>query len=217
MVVKIYEDPERYTSVRSSKLREALERSQASRSKEALHISVKGSSKQDPEPRVAYLRDQTPEEHKAASLNDACGEEEKDFSYAERLLRAQTGRKRVGFVAQEHAIRSNWEHDDEDREEADSILRSIVEESDILSVLDELTSPRVRFVLPEPPLSSNDETLSTIGTPSITDEDMHTEEEEENLTESQTSASERAFGSRRTRKRGPRMDSMETLGFGPSR
>lgn len=202
-----HENASRYASVRSPKLRMALERNQASKPDEFLQHPV-NTTKQHPlekknipvrqvdlhgrrhshssdyfdrtsgsfaSPAVADLKQE-------AQREGIIAEEEESLPRSERLRRARAGKKKVGFV------------DPED--EVDEILKSVVEMSDTASILNEVARTKVKFVLPEPPLSSECESLSE-DPPSITDEDPPLSEDgtfdEGGLSDPQTFAAERTF------------------------
>ncbi|KAF1354278.1 hypothetical protein EJ07DRAFT_158674 [Lizonia empirigonia] len=198
----------RYASVRSSKLREALERNQASKSSEFLQHTITATKqhplgKKDIPVRQVDLHgrrhshssdyfDRTSGSLSSPAVTDSkqeaqregiIAEEEKEsLPRSERLRRARAGKKKVGFV------------DPED--EVDEILKSVVEMSDTASILNEVARTKVKFVLPEPPLSSDCESLSE-DPPSITDEDPPLSEDgtfdEGGFSDPQTFASERTF------------------------
>ncbi|KAF9693120.1 hypothetical protein EKO04_008587 [Ascochyta lentis] len=232
----------RYASVRSPKLRQALERNQASKPygslyspllsptpisqdkryeleerldlEEAIYLSLLddfdslGAGEGPSSPYGRDVRDRAPveEDPYEQTLDDlpqqnrlplrtgigrerAFDEDRDTLPPSERLRRARAGKKRVGFV--------------EPYDEVNDVLESVDRVSNTASVSPELVHPKVRFTLPEPPLSSEAESISD-NEPHITDEDLDFSGDlsldEGSASDPQTSASERAFGSRKSGK-----------------
>ena len=135
---------------------------------------------------------------KNSSDNKIIMEERQSLSPSERLRQARACNKRVSFLEFEHVLEPSREYEDE----GDNILRSVEEVGDVALVTDELANTKVKFTLPEPPLSSENEGSSSANVTSVTNEYLiGVVEDDEDLTDSQTSAPERAFGSRKTKNR----------------
>ena len=115
---------------------------------------------------------------------------------SKRLRCSRARKKNVGFLEPSHTSEPEPEPGPNPEEEVDNILDSVIELSDTGSVLDELAQTKSKFTLPEPPLSSEHGSYSDEGPPFDDEVSVNAAD----ASETQSSTSERAFGSRpRTR------------------
>ena len=180
----VCEDRARFASIRSAKLREALERNQASRlGKDPKDMGITSKSYprdkeyklskcfSNQEPKSLPLSDNSIKRDKIVledcsrmSQPGAIADEDREtIPPSERLRRARAGKKKVKFVESSAKTEPKSKLGDN----VEDLFYTVDEGSDATSVISDLA--RMSFTLPEPPLSSESGSFSD-DPPSITDE-----------------------------------------------
>lgn len=182
------ENVTRYASVRSSRLREALEQTQASRSKEILRLD---RNDRPDASKPAHERDLMVD-HCDVNIGDAPTPSNRpsdinntSVASSRRLREARTGKKKVCFVESDDNI--------------DDVFESVTYTSDASARAGRPAKAMAKSMLHERTSSSEGESFSD-DAPSITDEAPLLSDEvlvdEGGVSDAQPSASERVFGSR---------------------